>query len=98
MSSGDAHGWNIDIVARIEPGIPVLLEVIYLMEGMEEMPAESLVFCTLLGPEGPDLPMRFSKCSVERKLRAIGLRWRLTVFGLRCDRNSFLAQGVPPVF
>ena len=42
-------------MTRFEPGIPVLLEVIYLMEGMEEMPAEKLVFCTLLGPEGPDL-------------------------------------------
>jgi hypothetical protein len=54
MFSGGAHGWNIDIVTRIKPGIPVLLGIIYLVERMEQMPAESLVFCTLLGPEGPD--------------------------------------------
>ena len=55
MFSGGAHGWNIDIVTRCKPGIPVLPMCCLQHAGMEEMPAESLVFCTLLGPEGPDL-------------------------------------------
>jgi len=53
---------------------------------MEETPAEELVFCTLLGPEGPDLPMRFSKCSIER------------TSGLRCDWLSARREEYRPYF
>ena len=48
MFFGGAHGWNIDIVTRNETVVSV-----HSTCGIGTNTAECLVFCTLLGPEGP---------------------------------------------
>jgi hypothetical protein len=65
-------------VTRVKPGIPVLPTGIYLFGGMEEMPAESLVFCTLLGPEGPDLE-KLVRATREPNLGTTDIRWMSAV-------------------
>jgi hypothetical protein len=41
---------------------------------MEETPAEQLVFCTLLGPEGPDLE-ELARVAREPNLWTSDIRW-----------------------
>ena len=47
---GGAHGWNIDIVTRTMTRQTSTAAV---YSGKERFESDCLVFCTLLGPEGP---------------------------------------------
>jgi hypothetical protein len=59
------------------------------------MPAESLVFCTLLGPEGPDLPGAFRSARAERTSGPQALNEPRSTDS--CVTGFGQAQRVPPV-
>jgi hypothetical protein len=52
FGSDSAHGWNIDIVTRKRSLLSVR------PSGLEKTKPADLVFCTLLGPEGPGRYLR----------------------------------------
>jgi hypothetical protein len=61
----------------------------------EQMPAEQLVFCTLLGPEGPDVE-EFARATRERTSGPQALNEpRSSDFVVT---GYVQARGVPPVF
>ena len=75
FGSDNAHGWNIDIVTRKRSFLQVR------PQGLEKRQPADLVFCTLLGPEGPGRhPSDVAWTSGPRAER-------LTVFGLRRDKH-----------
>ena len=93
MFFGGAHGWNIDIVTR-HARVFLSTASLEVRNGTAQV---LLVFCTLLGPEGPEHFIAFGRWD---ELETLGLP-TLVGNGLRTHVGAefrFCLEWVPPVF